>query len=247
MSINQPRDNVGRWAPTGLPPSRDAVDSLRAAERPEPAAAGSIPQGPPPRLCRVHGVAGGTKFGANAGRSEYGAKGEAAVGKWLAHMLRDDPDVDIYHDRTIPDMQANADHVLVRGNNVVVIETKTWAPGRYWSLFGYSFRGWRRFRPADRRGLDAAVARYQAALGPSVRVFGVIVVHPMGRDGTWKLRVRKWPIGLAASENGPNGRSAKGIIMDRLYRGSTPGNRVAPRSDIQAFFSYMTHGGVKYG
>lgn len=59
--------------------------------------------------------------------------------------------VAVLHDLSnpLPGYKANIDHVIVRGREVVIVDSKQWAGGRYWTLFGVTRRGWARVSHAD--------------------------------------------------------------------------------------------------
>src|SRR3954453_8392557 len=52
----------------------------------------------------------------------------------------------ILHDLRIPipGISANIDHVVVSGRRVLILDSKVWKPGIYWSLGGANRRGFER-------------------------------------------------------------------------------------------------------
>jgi hypothetical protein len=73
---------------------------------------------------------------------------------------------------------ANIDHILLSGRTVVLIDTKAWKPGRYWTLLGVHRRGWRRFPHANTKTPAMArdrIARYLAGLGVHAMVLTPLV------------------------------------------------------------------------
>lgn len=140
---------------------------------------------PDPRTS--YGVAGGglidAAWAANAEVARIGRKAEIRTAQLLEDRRPDRTAV--LHDVAIPaaGYTANIDHVIVSGRTVVLIDTKAWKPGRYWTSLGAHRRGWHRFEHAgsgtpamarDRiaryladRGLRAAVAAPLVAVWPS--------------------------------------------------------------------------------
>jgi len=127
------------------------------------------------------------------GTASVGAKGEVLTARLLEATFAGDPDVAIFHDLRIParpgeDMRANVDHVVLKGNRLLILDTKQWKPGFYWGL-KRCYRGFRRFKPGDARTVPMAVDRYQEALqGTRVTVRGHLIIWPStptGRIDTW--------------------------------------------------------------
>lgn len=119
-------------------------------------------------------------FGEKAG---IGAAGEKRTAE-LLDLLRDHvPGLYVFHGVRFPgSKRADIDHVLVYGNQVMLLDSKLFAAGRY-SLVCDRSGDWR--ISGGRHGdsitpMPDAVAKMQAALGPSARVRGAIVVH--GKD-----------------------------------------------------------------
>lgn len=130
-----------------------------------------------------------------AERAREGGRGERATFKMLDAWFAGDDDIHAFHDLTIPSRggqkwDANVDHVLVRGHQIVIVDSKRWRSGNYWSVAGKCFRGGERFREAEKRTVGLAVDRYREHLRGDVAVWGVILVHPTGdgRTHLWALR-----------------------------------------------------------
>src|SRR5699024_9131608 len=58
-----------------------------------------------------------------------------------------------------PGFTANIDHALVYGTRVLLIDSKWWRPGFYWTLTGRTFRGAERFAAADKQTMVMATQR----------------------------------------------------------------------------------------
>lgn len=135
---------------------------------------------------REHGTPGGSlkgkkgDFGEAAVRA--GLEGERATARLLAEAFRHSHDVHVFHDLHIPDRGSrtgagNIDHLVVRGRRVVVVDSKSWKPGFYWTLGGHTRRGFESFPSADKATMGMAVDRLQSHLGDRADVSGLIVVH----------------------------------------------------------------------
>lgn len=96
-----------------------------------------------------------THQGPRAQRSAIGAKGEAWTRQVLDGLAAGDASTVVLHGLSAPGMgRGDIDHVVVRqaatGPVVLILDSKCWQPGLYWSLSGRaSFRGRTRFRPAE--------------------------------------------------------------------------------------------------
>jgi len=176
----------------------------------------------------TYGTVGGSLRGKGQGwgrgKVKAGAAGERATSALLDRMFGSDFDVYLFNDVSVPGLdRANADHVVVRGRRVLVVDSKRWAPGFYWR-WGGCRRGRQRFVEGDKTEVTAiAVANLgdwlTARLGYRPSVSGLVVVHPNpgnpGRYRTWALRL---PGGLALRV----GERAEALILERLGRRAQP-------------------------
>lgn len=117
------------------------------------------------------GLADGDSWVANAGVQRAGAAGEARTAAVLAKFVRE-TDATVLHDLRIPlpGVRANIDHVVVSGRDVILIDSKAWAPGFLWTVCGYSFRGLSRFKYADSRTIPMAANALTGYLGSGASV-----------------------------------------------------------------------------
>lgn len=112
---------------------------------------------------RILGVAGGglrnAQWAANAAVAKIGQSGEQQTAATLERFAAPDNGVTVLHDLhiPIPNFNANIDHVVVSGSSIHIIDTKVWKPARYWTIAGMSFRGFKRFEPAEKKTMAMAV------------------------------------------------------------------------------------------
>lgn len=101
----------------------------------------------------VIGTAGGgltnASWAANETVARLGQKGEVRTAELLDELAVEYP-VAVLHDVRIPipGFTANIDHVVVAGHRVLLIDSKVWKPGRYWTIGGRTRRGWSTFEHA---------------------------------------------------------------------------------------------------
>lgn len=131
---------------------------------------------------------------------KVGAQGERAAAQYLCQIWERDPAVHIFADRSIPGARANADYVVVKGNWMLVLDVKAWAPGVYWTaprsdLVRRGLRIWEaaavreedRWRP--NQTLDMACDRLGQLGDQPVQTQGALLVVPPRRV---RRRPRSW-------------------------------------------------------
>lgn len=89
------------------------------------------------------GLINDNSFAVSEGAARMGARGETRTAEILDASSRK---AAIMHDLRvpIPGFKANIDHIVVSGKRVLVLDTKVWKPGFYWTLFGVNRRGLQR-------------------------------------------------------------------------------------------------------
>jgi hypothetical protein len=138
------------------------------------------------------GLTNDASFAANAGAAKAGAEGEVKTAAILDGFCLK---AAILHDLRVPlpGFKANIDHVVVSGKRVLIIDTKVWKPGFYWSFFGANRRGKERIAHTEK---DLSYA--QQALITHLRGTGAVVSNPhlviwssrkTGTPTLWALRV----------------------------------------------------------
>lgn len=103
------------------------------------------------------GLAGSPLWAANASIARIGRQGELRTAALIDAAARR-YGFTVLHDLRvpIPGFSANADHIVVSGRQVLLLDTKVWRPGFYWTFDGASFRGFSRFAPADKKTMKLA-------------------------------------------------------------------------------------------
>lgn len=103
---------------------------------------------------------------------------ERLTAELLSGYFRRLPGARIFHGLALPgSVFADIDHAVLRGNRLVLIESKAWLPGVYaaTSSGGLSRNG-QRFRGGS-SNLDSAVAAYRGLL-PEIEVSAALVIYP---------------------------------------------------------------------
>jgi len=147
---------------------------------------------------RVYGVAAGSLsdveavFG-NADTNRIGAAGEQKTALELGKLAALENGPTVLHDLRIPGANANIDHIVVYGRTVMIVDSKVWRNGFYFTLGEKTYRTgdpgklFSRFESADKRTIPFAVRRveeYLTGLG----------LRPVMKPGTLVL----WPSSQAA-------------------------------------------------
>lgn len=154
--------------------------------------------------------------------ARVGRAAETRTGEVLADLAHAEGGPTVLHDLDVPvrGSRANIDHVVVAGTTVLIVDSKAWKPGFYWSALGRSFRGVSRFAPAEKGTmgfLRDALARH---LGDRATVVEpVVAVWPSSGDAAprlWALRV-------------PSARVVRATRLRRAVRRALPRKPADPR------------------
>lgn len=125
----------------------------------------------------------------------------------------------------IPGFRSNIDHIVVSGKRVLIIDSKVWKPGFYWTLFGVNRRGFERVdhTAKDQSYVHRAMAGYLKGTGakigkPVVAVWPSRQGHPVT---SWLLTVPGAHVvpaaGLASLVKDFTGKApADPVIVNRL-------------------------------
>jgi hypothetical protein len=118
-------------------------------------------------MAKQYGTPGGSlqkgrnSWASSQRNAQAGLKGEQRCAAMLAKL----PDnVVVIHDVKIPGSAANVDHVIVVGRKVFLVDAKLWRPEFFWSAFGMSFSGWKRFALADKKTMLLALSRFKRSI-----------------------------------------------------------------------------------
>lgn len=86
--------------------------------------------------------ADGPWWARSAGAARVGAVGEIRTAQLLEPFTLTADGPTVLHDLLIPGLgrlRANIDHVVVSGQTVLLVDSKVWAPGFVWTVFGRSW------------------------------------------------------------------------------------------------------------
>lgn len=134
----------------------------------------------------------GQSLTSSGAREEFGSESARAgmVGeKYLDHAFKRNDKLSeytLYRSLKIPAgprqkrYRSDVDFAFVSGNNVVLVDCKSWSAGHfYWSFFGKLMKDFRPMGDKDQmsRNMAMAVSRYEEAL-PNHRVTGIVVFSP---------------------------------------------------------------------
>lgn len=114
------------------------------------------------------------------GRAAVGQSGEVRTAKVIdPHCQRGGPTV--LHDLRLPiaGMDLNIDHIVVSGNRVTILDTKSWKPGTIWTFRGQTRRGLKRFTPADKQTMKMATQAIAALLQASPNSVAFTMQEPI--------------------------------------------------------------------
>ncbi|MGC0252605.1 nuclease-related domain-containing protein [Pseudactinotalea sp. Z1748] len=146
-----------------------------------------------------HGLAQDVSWAVSQGAADAGAKGEARTAQVLNALAARPGGPTVLHDLAIPipGFTANIDHALVYGKRVLLIDSKWWRPGFYWTLTGRTFRGTERFAAADKQTMAMATQRLSTFLSergaPHVALDTPVVLIWPSRSSptlrTWALKI----------------------------------------------------------
>jgi hypothetical protein len=137
---------------------------------------------------------------ASQGQIDAGRTGELKTAAVLDKVCRGNGPT-VLHDLDIPldKVSANIDHIVVSGNSVLIIDSKYWRPGRYWTFGGKTRCGLARVAHADKKtmkmahqAIESHLLKYRAV----VRI-PLVVVWPSSKNVKFSLRWYR-PLGATA-------------------------------------------------
>ncbi|MCC3299332.1 nuclease-related domain-containing protein [Arthrobacter caoxuetaonis] len=117
-----------------------------------------------------------TSWAVNEAVARVGAKGEQLSETILNGFGQQ---AAVMHDLRvpIPGFKANMDHIIVSGKRVMILDSKMWKPGFYWSLGGVNRRGFEKVphTAKDQTWVSEAVSRHLKGTGASVLATRLVI------------------------------------------------------------------------
>ncbi len=132
-----------------------------------------------------------TSWAVNESVARIGAKGEQKTAELLNGFAKK---AAVLHDLRVPlpGFKANIDHAVVSGKSVLLLDSKMWKPGFYWSLLGPR-RGWTKTPHVGKSQAYVTRAMTSHLKGMGAHLLTPRLVVWSSRDGqpvsTWLLRV----------------------------------------------------------
>lgn len=151
--------------------------------------------------------------GAGDGAKEAGRVGEVKTGNVLNQIAQTSERV-VLHDLSIPGggLKANIDHAVIGEGVVLVVDSKNWAPGFYWTLGGVSRRGLTDVPHADKKTMEMIQERLVPYLP------GYLIRRPVVAIWSSKDSAKVWP-GLLTP---PGADAIRGEALVRRIKKSVP-------------------------
>ncbi|MGO3210832.1 nuclease-related domain-containing protein [Brachybacterium sp. AOP42-C2-15] len=132
----------------------------------------------------VFGIAGGSVEELGTDAASVGRAGEESTGRVL-DMIAVESRRDVWHDLDVParGIAANIDHIVTGGTVVLIVDSKRWRPGFYWTLEDTSYRWLSKVEHADRRTMAMIQQRISAHI-PRALIRRPLVSIEASRPGT---------------------------------------------------------------
>lgn len=98
----------------------------------------------------VYGTPGGSlkhskPWAVNQTVAQIGQNGEQQTAKILNQLAATHPGMTVIHDIITPGLNpkyvVNIDHLVISGQRLLLLDSKVWQPGQYWTILGKSHRG----------------------------------------------------------------------------------------------------------
>lgn len=109
---------------------------------------------------RIYGTPGGglqhaETWAKNQQVADLGREGELRTAQILNQKAATPSGPTIIHDIMIPGLdpkyRANIDHLIIADTRILILDSKVWKPGTYWTVFSKSFRGLTRVPHLDKQ------------------------------------------------------------------------------------------------
>lgn len=183
---------------------------------------------------RVFGVPGASlSWGVNGqtgGVVQVGEQGEVQIGKILAEYAKKHPNVRVFNSIEWPGSKGDTDHMLVCGNQVLIIDAKRWKSQRKYSVTakGEILRGTVAF-PEGKVKILPSIMAWKKELGNQVKIAGVVCIAQEKTYVSYDANWYKAPFRLVTAEK------LEGFLDDFLKR-SKPAKE---KSSAQALLAIM--------
>lgn len=174
---------------------------------------------------RVFGSAGASlndfnSWGSGDGSAaKRGQKGEVATAEMLNALADREGGPTVLHDLRIPlkGIKANIDHAVVSGKNVLLIDSKVWKPGFYWTVGGKSRRGFERVPHTEKKTMEMAsqgISGLLASSGVNANIVTpVVAVWPSSDKAKLSLWALKFPGARVIRADQLAGRAGVGAVL----------------------------------
>lgn len=161
----------------------------------------------------MFGIAGGSVEELGTDAAKAGRVGEESTGRVL-DMLAVESRRDVWHDLDVParGIAANIDHIVTGGTVALVIDSKRWRPGFYWTLEDTSYRWLSKVEHADRRTMSMIQERISAHI-PRALVRRPLVSIEASRPGLLNVAFLHVP-GADAIRAGALPRRVTALVPD---------------------------------
>lgn len=130
-------------------------------------------------------------FAVSASAAQAGSRGEKLTADVLTALAYAPSGPTVLHDLSIPGAKANVDHAIVAGLKVLLLDSKLWKPGFYWTAPWGSYRGLQRVSHVDSKTMPMAQNRFGEVLAGAKLLRPALVVWPSRDEGLsmWALRL----------------------------------------------------------
>jgi len=135
-------------------------------------------------------------WASSKGAADYGRRGEVHLGEALNALISRSKGSAVLHDVDDPrGGEGNIDHLLVSGKRILVLDSKVWAPGFYYTLGDKTYRGMlKRFTSGDPHKFESMMGIVESLVKKSRADLAGTMIVAMPSSMFWrnpsKLAVR---------------------------------------------------------
>lgn len=160
----------------------------------------------------------------NSGHSDAGKLGEQKCEKMLKSIA---PMGSVgMSSLSLPESSGDIDFVLVRGRNVVLIDSKLWKAGHYTTKRGAIYRDGKVAYKKPSRNMTWARDQIQKRLGPGYKIHPVVILMSTGGKKPITASRLKFPGRV------PGFASSRGMMYVRFKLGILPGSRARTKEAV---------------